>query len=234
MKKSYLLLLILLLISCDDDTKNQEKIEYPYDSFLFDDFDKTEGIVYGSNFTQSGVETSLTFDLYEGQSDSANLRPLVIIAHGGSFFFGSPDDLLPFSSFFARSGYAVAAIRYRLIDVPLVEVSQENIYRAITDAIHDMKASIRFFYKSAQNGNPYRIDTNHILIAGHSAGSVMALHTAYWDKDEETIFIGGDELKNYVDENGGFSGNSGNQDYSEKVQAVINFSGEFMISHLSN
>ena len=32
---------------------------------------------------------------------------------------------------------------------------------------------------SAQEGNPYRIDTNRIFLAGVSAGAVSAIHAAY-------------------------------------------------------
>jgi hypothetical protein len=125
----------------------------------------------------------------------------------------------------AENGYVVAAMRYRLIDVPITSLSEQLIQQAVVDAIHDMKAVIRYFHKSAEEDNPYNIDTNNIIVGGHSAGAIMGLHLAYLDTKQEVKSFGGDTLWQYYQENGGFSGDSGNQGYSENFRAVLNISG---------
>ena len=52
----------------------------------------TSGIVYGSNKNSSGITQSLTMDIYQPTGDVETARPLLILAHGGSFIGGSSTD----------------------------------------------------------------------------------------------------------------------------------------------
>lgn len=81
---------------------------------------------------------------------------------------------------------------------------------------------MRWWYKSAREGNPYRIDTNRIFIGGVSAGAVAAIHMAYVDQISE--------LPSEIDTSkaglgGGIEGLSGNPGYPSRVQGVINVCG---------
>ena len=82
----------------------------------FDNVAVSEGHVYGSNIDAIGIETELDFDFYEAVGNGNTDRPLLIIAHGGFFLSGSNNgmDVVPLCEDFARMGYAVASISYRL------------------------------------------------------------------------------------------------------------------------
>ena len=46
----------------------------------------TSNITYGSNLSLTGATQSLELDIYEPNGDTASLRPLVLVAHGGILF----------------------------------------------------------------------------------------------------------------------------------------------------
>jgi hypothetical protein len=121
-------------------------------------------------------------------------------------------------------GYVVASAEYRLgmAGLPFPGPDSIDASTAVWRAVADFKAAVRFFYKSAQNGNPYRIDTNRLYIGGVSAGAVAAVHYAYLDDINE--------MPSYIDTTlagtgGGIEGNSGNAGYSSKVHGVVNICG---------
>lgn len=144
---------------------------------VFPGVTKTADVVYGQATSQSGVPTTLRFDLYEPTGDAAPLRPLVIFVHGGSFSGGSKTsaELVDQANHLGRKGYVSASISYRLsargctvIDAACVE--------SIIDATEDAQAAVRFFRANAET---YRIDPTRIAIAGTSAGAITALNVGY-------------------------------------------------------
>lgn len=190
---------------------------------VFSGSDVTSNIVYGWNYDLNNAVDSLEMDIYEPQGDTLSTRPLMVWAHGGSFVGGDKNqsDVVPMCQAYARKGYVTASINYRL-GMPLFGPDSVDATQAVMRAVHDARASVRWFYKSAQNGNPYRIDTNRIIIAGVSAGGFISLHYAYLDEMSE--------YPSWVDSTqpglgGGLSGNSGSPGYSEKVIGVINVCG---------
>ena len=77
---------------------------------------------YGNNINYAGFAEDLMLDVYEpngdtlANGDSVTDRPLVLLAHGGSFIGGSKtgSDVVPLAESFAKMGYVVASINYRL------------------------------------------------------------------------------------------------------------------------
>lgn len=197
-----------------------------YQAQIFSGFDLTSDITYGSNINLQGQNQSLEMDIYEPQGDNFNLRPIIVMEHGGSFVGGSKTqgDITSLAQPLARMGYVVASVEYRLgmeglpFPGPDSSKASESVWRAVAD----MKAAVRFLYKSAQNGNPYGIDTNRIYIGGVSAGAVSAVHYAY--------LADLSEMPSYIDTTkaglgGGIEGSSGNPGYSSKVYGVVNICG---------
>lgn len=165
----------------------------------------------------------LYLDVYEPKSDVMAERPLVILAFGGAFVMGdklSP-DIVVLAKEYAKRGYVVASINYRLSQELILDGSSYNAYKAVVKGMHDMKAAIRYFRKSYSEGNPYRIDPNSIIIGGVSAGAITSLHTAYLNENSEIP----SEIYDYVMDNGGIEGNSGNAGYSSSVSGVVNLCG---------
>lgn len=192
-----------------------------YASDVYTNITTTSNIVYGANTSFSGANTTLKLDFYEPTGDTAQARPLIIWAHGGSFLAGTKadGDVVSLSQHFAKKGYVCASIDYRTGFFPIDSV---NSVKAVVRAVQDMKASIRFFYADAQGANTYKIDTTKIYIGGSSAGAITALHVAYLD-DECKI---SDYLNSAaITTLGGLEGSSGNPGYSTTVHGVINLCG---------
>lgn len=137
-------------------------------------------IQYGSNKDTSGNTVSLTLDLYfPAGAISTGKYPLVMMIHGGSYLNGDKSDVKNVCTILADSGFVVAAINYRLGwrsgtgQCNGDETSQlEAGYRALQDA----NAAMRFLMSAA---GQYGIDPGWVFIAGNSAGSSLALNTAY-------------------------------------------------------
>ncbi|HEY4799712.1 MAG TPA: alpha/beta hydrolase, partial [Bacteroidia bacterium] len=190
-----------------------------YDTVVFSTVTTTSNVVYGYNTTNSGTGDTLKMDIYQPAGDVATMRPVIVFAHGGSFIGGSKTDsyAVDFATRFAKRGYVVASIDYRLgMSFPINAANGTN---AVWRATQDMKAAIRFFRKDAATTNTYKIDPNYIFAGGYSAGAFMAVHHAYLDKVSE--------IPASVDTTvvGGFEGSSGNPGYSSKVKAIVNLAG---------
>ncbi|MFT5336607.1 MAG: para-nitrobenzyl esterase [Sphingobacteriales bacterium] len=180
---------------------------------------------YGENLDVDGNNTELFFDFYAPEGDQMEERPLVILAHGGSFIGGERTgaDVVPLANDLAKHGFAVASISYRLgIEGFPLGIDSVTASEAVIRAVHDMRAAVRFFRKDYQAGNGLKIDPNAIYVAGVSAGAFMALHLAYLDEESE--------IPDYVDQNkpgltGGIEGESGNPGFSSEARAVVNIAG---------
>lgn len=192
-----------------------------YATDVFTSFTKTSDITYGENKSASGANTILKLDFYEPTGDTETARPLIILAHGGSFVGGTKMDydMEYMCKAFALKGYACASINYRL-GVPFDSLRAID---AVARAVQDMKASVRFFNKDSRDGtNTYKIDTNKIFVGGSSAGAITALHVAYLDKTCELEYY---MSPTTIATLGGIEGNSGHPCYSSKVAGVINLCG---------
>ncbi|RYY32610.1 MAG: alpha/beta hydrolase, partial [Sphingobacteriaceae bacterium] len=154
--------------------------------YLADTFtavDSVVNIAYGSAPNYQHKTQTLHLDFYEPKGDKASKRPLIIYVHGGGFTEGTRKwaSVKLMCEKLAMKGYAVASIDYRLDPTANVFVTDTN-RRPITDAMHDLKAAIRFF---KANQSKYRIDTANIVTGGESAGAVTAMTAAYVDKISE-------------------------------------------------
>lgn len=225
----FIVLVSFCCISCkkDDDSHEENNTNIStlirYKDLVFSDINSSTDIIYGTSTNQGGETIDLLLDIYQPQNDTAKLRPLIVLAHGGSFTSGSKAQVASYAANFAKAGFVVAAINYRLLDT---NNPATNLFKmAAIDAVFDMKAAVRFFKKDAHNGNLYMIDANNVFIGGYSAGAVTALHYAYMNTESDLNLIGGSEIIDHVYQNGGLEGNSGNPGYSSQIKGVINISG---------
>jgi acetyl esterase/lipase len=144
------------------------------------------------NLSYSSVRKgrSTSFDLYQPAEDSTSLRPLILWMHGGGFKFGSKDatEIRLWSNSFARRGYVCAAINYPLGSKNL-SFSFSGLVKNCYRAVQDVRQAITFFENNAAR---FRIDTNRIILAGNSAGGMIALQAAYSNNAQLIGLLGGD------------------------------------------
>jgi len=166
---------------------------------------------------------NLKMDIYQPAGDTLSARPLIILAHEGSFVGGDRESDSTVHSLcvnFAERGYVTASIDYRLTDYFSILDSALAVNEVI-QAISDGKAAIRYFMQDRATANNYKIDTDNIFIGGNSAGAVLYMHVGYLDSLGECP----PNIANAMNANGGFEGNSGNPGYTTRSKAIINLAG---------
>jgi para-nitrobenzyl esterase len=198
-----------------------------YRDIMFDDT-TISNVTYGSNVTMSNAAATLRMDIWMPKNDTVTNRPLIIIAHGGNFLGGSKSgtDVIQFCNDFADMGYVVASIDYRvgMTNFPFPGPDSTDATEAVIRAVHDAKASVRFFKENySVGGNTYGIDTSNIFFMGVSAGGFMALQVAYLD--EESEFPSWADTTGQYGLHGGTEGLSGHPGYSSNVRGIINVAG---------
>lgn len=180
---------------------------------VFSNATTTSNIIYGNALNINSISQNLLLDFYEPTGDTMSKRPLIIYLHGGGFSDTSQTrqltHIVAFCDSFALRGYAVASIDYRL-DSAATGLSN----RAIINAMHDAKASIRYF---KANASLYKIDTTKIFIGGESAGAITSLNASYINTTSEVLYPS--SLPMSIDNS--IEGNSGNSGYSSSVKATL-------------
>lgn len=182
--------------------------------------------IFDVNMTTTTYSTpySLSMDVYQPVGDTMSARPLIILAHGGSFIAGTRTDDITVDSLcrrFAARGYVTASIDYRLGSLFDMVGDSSLAIDIVIKAISDGKAAIRYFVKDRATTNAYKIDTNNIYVGGNSAGAVLYMHVGYLNDISECPSY----IATAMTANGGFEGNSGNDGYTTRRKAVINLAG---------
>ncbi len=234
---------------------NSSMAQTRYIDKVFQDVTVTADVTYGQNYqvlTGTPVLIPLQMDVYRPAGDNATNRPLIVYLHTGSFLppivngsaTGSRKDsaTAEMCREFARRGYVVASVSYRLGWNPQgnQEVRTGTILNAVYRANQDVKTAIRFFRKeTATNGNPYGIDTTKIVVVGQGTGGYAGLAAAYLDKTSELNllkFIDPTTNQSYVNQAivgdfDGFGGavgvanNPNHAGYTSNFNMVINLGG---------
>lgn len=122
---------------------------------------------------------SLQLDIYKDQSGTN--QPCLIFVFGGGFKEGSRDQPLykSYYHYFAKNGFTVAAIDYRLALKNEKSPSALNVKplrKAIGIAVEDLFSATDYILKYADE---LQIDTSRIIISGSSAGAMTVLHADY-------------------------------------------------------
>jgi dienelactone hydrolase len=153
---------------------------------VFTNVTVTRDLQYGSATSQTGTTVALKLDLYQPTGDTQTKRPVLVWVHGGGFSSGdkasgvAPD----IGNTFAKLGYVVASINYRLISPGCTGSSiRPACVTAAIDAQHDAQAAIRWLRAKAAT---YRIDGTRIGIGGESAGAITAVLVGVHSEDPGT------------------------------------------------
>ena len=191
--------IFVLGVYAQGDCANGRYVDYNFAS----NFSLTSDVPFGQNIGVSGNVQDLFLDVYEPAGDLNTDRPVIIVAFGGSFVAGSKEDVAFACEVFAKLGYVAIAPDYR---VGFFFPSSYTTSSAVMRGAHDLKACVRYLYKSViDDGNPWGIDTTRIMIGGVSAGAISAMHAIYLDEQSEIPPI----LHSDTAAFGNVSGNSG-------------------------
>ena len=198
-----------------------------YSDEIFSQVNVTSNVLYGGNYNPNiwgqNLWEDLYLDIYEPAGDDVEDRPLVFFLFGGSFVAGSKTngDIVELCTRYAKMGYVASAIDYRLTGDLIWFPNSATAYRATAKGIHDLKGAIRWFRMNDETQNQYRIDSDRIYAGGISAGGIVVVNAAYLDQESEIP----ESIIEYMEENGGLEGNSGNEGYDSHYHGVINLCG---------
>ncbi len=184
---------------------------------VFPGVTKTSNIMYDSNAAVNllygqvpGIQplfsNKLMCDVYEPTGDVQTKRPLIILAHTGSYLpalinkqtTGNRKDssIVQIATQLALRGYVVAAIDYRSGWNPTTtnqSAATEQLLKATYRGLQDVRNAVRFF---RANANTYKIDTAKIVAGGQGTGGYItyALATVNTRADIESNlkFLRGD------------------------------------------
>ena len=112
----------------------------------------------------------LLVDAFYPTKKAKQLRPAVLILHGGGWRSGSRTQHYPLAQHLASLGYACFTPEYRL--------STEALYPA---AVYDVKAALRWLHAQAKT---YQVDTNKIAVLGFSAGGELAAFVSVTNEED--------------------------------------------------
>jgi pectinesterase len=150
------------------------------------------------SYCKSG-DRKLLLDVFYPKQKNTKKGIAIILIHGGGWRTGNRTLHYPLAERLAALGYVCFTPEYRL--------STEALYPA---AVYDIKSVIRWVRKNAVK---YNIDTNAIVVGGHSAGGELA------------AMMG---ATNYM---AAFEGNGCEQKTSSNVNAVIDMDGLLAFIH---
>jgi predicted esterase len=185
-------------------------------------------VEFGKNMTWANTVDPLYMDIFQPQGDTLSKRPTIVLAFGGGFIGGHRDSMAFLAKTYAKKGYVTVTFDYRLYQFGVLGFPDSvKMMPAIIQAMHDMKAAIRFLRKDAATTNTYRIDPNNIIGGGLSAGAITALLTGMLDSTDN-VSAG---LRTVIAAQGGFEGTSGNAGYSSSVKGIINMSGALLFKN---
>jgi len=103
-----------------------------------------------------------SLDLYLPQQENGGaLPPLLIYIHGGLWVDRDKKEYTNIGEFYAKKGYAVAVLNYRLTQGP-----------AVVHPAHTQDAAEALLFLS-EHGHKYRYDATKIFLVGHSCGAHM-------------------------------------------------------------
>lgn len=174
MYKQPIVFILVTFIALSAKAQTPQGIRYK--DLIFSDVKVDNNLTYNPDASKDDKK-AYQFDLYQPKNDDGKSRPLIIWMHGGGFKFGSKNvkGMKVWSESFAKRGYVCAAINYRLSKHnPLFHF--DELLKGSYYAVQDAKRAVLYFKEHAKE---YNIDPDKIILAGNSAGGIIALQAAY-------------------------------------------------------
>lgn len=133
-------------------------------------------IAFGKTVNNKGEYEDLLLDVYKPIGDNHLDRPVIIWLHGGGFRYGydkSQRYIVSMATRFAQRGYVSLSINYRVREDPRVDKKG-----TMADALEDAMKGLEWLRNNHEN---LGVDIHRIIIAGGSAGGMLAANLCYMD-----------------------------------------------------
>jgi len=215
-----LILCIVSLLSTQLISAQTDCSSMRYRDTIFHDVSVTTNVYFGTA-TPYGVlaqPQDLYMDIYAPAGDTLAKRPLIVFQFGGGFVIGwrTEPDIPAFCTYFAKCGYVVATIDYR---IGLNVADTNSTVRAFYRGWQDERSALRYL---CQRANQYKLDTSSIFLTGTSAGCFCGLANAYMTNADRPVSSFGSTLE---PDDLGCIDCSGNTDFGHHIphiRGVIN------------
>ena len=191
MKKKLHSILAIILFTLGFSANSQTR----YLDDVFSAVTVTSDVTYATNISilpmlmgLAPAPAPILCDIYEPTGDSIVNRPVIILAHTGSFLppvlNGQPTGSKTDSSIveqctrWAKKGYVAVAMDNRLGWNPTStdqNVRTSSLLQAAYRGIQDAKAMVRYMRMTEATGNTYGIDPTKIVLGGQGTGGYIAL-----------------------------------------------------------
>ena len=180
-----LLILCLTLtanqVSANLCTPDKRYIKAGY--FSDDQLQSLKDITYSKATDFLGKKQDLKMDIYfpNKKIDKVAQRPFILLIHGGGFRGGNRDDMTDQAKDFAKRGFVVATMNYRL---GFDQKDKAGLQKAVYRAQQDSNSALAYIASQAETLN---VDTSWFFVGGGSAGAITSLMTKYasqsdWNK----------------------------------------------------
>ena len=146
--------------------------------------------------------------------DTIKKRPFILLIHGGGFYGGARDNFIYHSNEFAKRGFVVATMSYRL---GFNQNDSGDLQKAVYRAQQDAHTALRYINSQAEKLN---IDKSWIFIGGSSAGAITSLFASYASQAEWNQV-----LPSFEETLGSLKSSETNMDDSLKIKGIYNFMG---------
>lgn len=149
--------------------------------------DSLKNVNYGNALNYKGEAIDLNMDIYfpNNSLDTMEMRPFILLVHGGGFYGGSREGYSYMSREFAKRGFVTATMSYRL---GYDESDELGLLKAIYRAQQDANQALGYVLA---NANSLKINSSWMFLGGSSAGAITSLLTSYADQEEWGLAVPG-------------------------------------------
>lgn len=161
----------------------QDECTQRYREKVFEKVQNTGTYVFSTRQNPGGAMRDIRYDFYEPAGDTAALRPLIIIWHGGAFidiFNKRSPDVILMAHEFVKRGYTVISADYRGVKNVTDLLKEKEIVKEVVRTVIDGNDLIcKIMDDINNNGNPHRINPKAIFASGVSGGAILGMHLMY-------------------------------------------------------
>ncbi|MDD4777670.1 MAG: alpha/beta hydrolase [Fermentimonas sp.] len=172
----------------------------------------------------------LKMDIYQSDSAAILPQPCLVFVFGGGFKEGTRDtqDYSEYFKYFAKRGYTVVSIDYRLgmkdQKAPGM-LNYKPLQNAIDLAVSDLYSATNYLLENAEE---LYIDPSLIILSGSSAGAITVLHADYEERDNHSsaeILPDDFRYAGVISFAGGIFSTEGLPSYTQKPAPTLFFHG---------